>query len=111
MNISCPRKVLDAIASAAKKPKPGAHPQPQGQWKYGAPGVHSRPRGNADNRVRQLEAEIQRLKRVVANPNDGNIAAAVAPSGDDEIRKLVHEIKQLKGIGKRVTRLADITTA
>ena len=109
---AAPRKVLDAIANAAKKPKPGAHPQAWGQWKYGAPSAHTQPHGKGDNRVRQLEAEIQRLKRAAADPNGGNAAAAVAPSGDDEdIRKLVDEIKQLKGVGKRVTGLSDIIEA
>ena len=57
---AAPRKVLDAIASAAKRPMPSAHPQPWGRWKHGAPG-HGKP---ADQMQRKLDVLERKLSKI-----------------------------------------------
>ena len=77
-----PRKVLDAIASAAKRPKPAAPPQPRGQWKYGSwaaggawaagpPGKNAS--GSRDNELAALHKELAALKKRMAGDESSAI--------------------------------------
>jgi chromosome segregation ATPase len=91
---AAPRKVLDAIANAEKKPKPVKPPQPWGQWKYGAPGE-----GNHTTQMqRKLDAlekklsAIQRENKKLKEPANGETDS----SGVDQTIEDGVDIKELQ---------------
>ena len=99
---AAPRKVLDAIASAAKKPKPGAHPQPWGQWKYGAPSVVSR-----DKELAALHLEVSALKKHLAHKVPAAVdeempRAKMGPSIEELVATLEH-VEQTYGAEHQIT--------
>ena len=53
-----PRKVLAAIASSEKRPKPGTPAQPSGKWRQGAPGTDQ----NVQRKVEALEKQVSALR-------------------------------------------------
>ena len=80
---AAPRKVLDAIACTAKKPKPATHPQPRGQWKYGAPGTHPQPPsdGKQAKELAALRKELAALRK--QRPTTAEADAEMPPAVED----------------------------
>jgi hypothetical protein len=75
--------VLDAIACAAKKPKPAAHPQPRGEWKYGAPGTTPQPPsdGKQAKELAALRKELAALRK--QRPTTAEADAEMPPAVED----------------------------
>ncbi len=103
-----PQSYADRARAAAKKcPSPSAPKPARGQWARGPPGDAERRKQDA--RIKQLEADIRKLRATKHAEDGGNVADTDKEAKDEAeaISKLRAEIKALEGITDTETCLED----